>query len=47
MNLGLVIDLLPMLHVVMKFNLGQDSEAKFGQDFKFKFCRNADVWLIF
>ena len=34
MNLGLVIDLLPMLHVVMKFNLGQDSEARFGQDFE-------------
>ena len=33
MILGLVIVLLPMLHVVMKFNLGQDSEARFGQDF--------------
>ena len=33
MNLGLVIVLLLMLHVVMKFNLGQDSEARFGQDF--------------
>ena len=34
MNLGLVIVLLLMLHVVMKFNLGQDSEARFGQDFE-------------
>ena len=33
MNLGLVTVLLLMLHVVMKFNLGQDSEARFGQDF--------------
>ena len=24
---------------------GQDSEARFGQDFKFKFSRDADVWL--
>ena len=34
MNLGLVIVLLLMLHVVMIFNLGQDSEARFGQDFE-------------
>ena len=35
MNLGLVIVLLLMLHVVkMKFNLGQDSEARFVQDFE-------------
>ena len=34
MNLVLVIDLLSMLHVVVKFNLGQDSEARFGQDFE-------------
>ena len=34
MNLGLVIALLLMLHEVMKFNLDQDSEAKFGQDFE-------------
>ena len=33
MNLGLVIVLLLMLHVVMKFNLGQDSEDRFGQEF--------------
>ena len=26
-------------------NLGQDSEPRFGQDFKFKFSRDADVWL--
>ena len=47
MNLSLVIVLLLMLHVVMKFNLGEDSEARFGQDFKFEFFRNADVWMIF
>ena len=35
------------LVVVTKLNLGQDSEAKFGQDFKFKFSRDADVWLRF
>ena len=28
-------------------NLGQDYEARFGQDFKFKFSRDADVWLRF
>ena len=32
---------------VTKLNLGQDHEAKFGQDFKFKFSRDADVWLRF
>ena len=47
MNLGLVIVLLLMLHVVMKFNLGQDSEARFGQDFNFKFGGDADVCLRF
>ena len=47
MNLGLVIVLLLMLHVVTKFNLGQDSEARFGQDFKFKFSRDTDVGLTF
>ena len=26
---------------------GQDSEARFGQNFKFKFSRDADVWLRF
>ena len=31
----------------MKLNLGQDSEARFGQDFEFKFCGDADVWLRF
>ena len=30
---------------VLKLNLGQDSEARFGQDFEFKFCGDADVWL--
>ena len=32
---------------VTEFNLGQDSKARLGQDFKFKFCRDADVWLRF
>ena len=31
----------------MALNLGQDSEARFGQDFKFKICGDADVWLRF
>ena len=29
---------------VTKLNLGQDYEAMFGQDFKFTFSRDADVW---
>ena len=28
-------------------NLGQYSEARFGQDFNFRFSRDADVWLRF
>ena len=28
-------------------NLGQDYEARFGQDFKFNFSGDADVWLRF
>ena len=28
-------------------NLGRDSEARFGQDFKFKSSRDADVWMKF
>ena len=28
-------------------DLGQYSEARFGQDFKFKLSRDADVWLRF
>ena len=32
---------------VMKFNLGGYSEARFGQDFNFRFSRDADVWLRF
>ena len=28
---------------VMKLNLGQYSEARFGQDFNFRFSRDADV----
>ena len=33
---------------VTKLNLGQDYEAKIGQDFKFKFCQDAaDVWSRF
>ena len=35
------------LVVVTKFNLGQDSEAMFGQDFKLKYSGDADVWLRF
>ena len=31
----------------MKLNLGQYSEAKIGQDFNFRFSRDADVWLRF
>ena len=31
----------------MKLNLGRDSEARFGQDLKFKFSRDTDVWLRF
>ena len=30
-----------------KLNLCKDSEAMFGQDFKFKFSGDADVWLRF
>ena len=33
--------------VVMKLNLGRDSEARFGQDVKFKFSQDTDVWLSF
>ena len=33
--------------VVMKFNLGRYYEARFGQDFNFRFSRDADVWLRF
>ena len=32
---------------VTKLNLGQDSEARFGQDFNLRFCRDAEVWLRF
>ena len=32
---------------VTKLNLDQDYQARFGQDFKFKFSRDADVWLRF
>ena len=32
---------------VTKLNLGQYYEARFGQDFKFKFSRDTDVWLRF
>ena len=32
---------------VTKLNLGQYSEARFGQDFNFRFSRDADVWLWF
>ena len=32
---------------VTRLNIGQDYEARFGQDFKFMFSRDADVWLGF
>ena len=32
---------------ITKLNLGQDYEARYGQDFKFKFSRDADAWLRF
>ena len=32
---------------LQRLNLGQDYEARFGQDFKFKLSRDADVWLRF
>ena len=32
---------------VMKLNLGQDSESRFGQDFEFELSGNADIWLRF
>ena len=32
---------------VTKLNLGQDSEGRFGQDFKLKFSRDTDVCLRF
>ena len=31
---------------VMKLNLGRVSEARFGQDFKFKLSGDTDVWLV-
>ena len=33
--------------MVTKLNLGQYSGARFGQDFNFRFSRDADVWLGF
>ena len=35
------------LFEVRKLDLGQDCEARFGQDFNFMFSRVADVWLRF
>ena len=32
---------------VTELNPGQYSEARFGQDFNFRFSRDADVWLWF
>ena len=32
---------------VTKLDLGRDYEPRFGQDFKFKFSRDTDVWLEF
>ena len=34
-----------MFSLVTKLNLGQDYEARFSQNFKIKFSRDADVWL--
>ena len=34
-------------YVESKLNLGRDSEARFGQDFKLKFSGDDDVWLRF
>ena len=34
-------------NVESKLNLGRDCEARFGQDFNFRFSRDADVWLGF
>ena len=36
-----------LVDVVMKLILGRDSEARFGQDVKFKFSQDTDVWLSF
>ena len=33
--------------LVTKLNRGQDYEARFGHDLKFKFSQDADVWLRF
>ena len=32
---------------VTKLNLSQYSEARFGQDFNFRFSQDADVWFRF
>ena len=34
-------------YVESYLNLGEDSEARFGQDFEFKFSGESDVWLRF
>ena len=33
--------------VCWRLDLGEDSETKFGQDLKFKFSQDTDVWLRF
>ena len=33
--------------MVMKLDVGRESEARFGQDFNFRFSKDADNWLKF
>ena len=41
------VQTLSTLVEIFKLNLGQYSEARFGQDFNSSFSRDADVWLRF
>ena len=41
------VQTLSTLVKILKLNLGQYSEARFGQDFNSSFSRDADVWLRF
>ena len=41
------VQTLSTLVKILKLNLGQYSEARFGQDFNFRFSGDADVWLRF
>ena len=47
LQIGMVIELNSLKIEIAKLNLGQYSKAMFGQDFKFKFSRDADVRLRF